>query len=87
MSRFRQGALASVLALVPLFLATACGDPEIGEECDDVGSPTECESGAICTNENGQSICRAACVEQEDCSPAYACNGVSGTNLKSCQPA
>jgi hypothetical protein len=34
-----------------------------------------------------QSICRAACVEQEDCPPAYACNGVSGTNLKSCQPA
>jgi hypothetical protein len=76
-----------MLVLLSLVLTTACGDPEIGEECDDVGSSTECEHGAICTQESGQAICRASCVEQEDCPPAYACNGVSGTNLKSCQPA
>jgi hypothetical protein len=87
MLRLRRGALASVFALCSLIVVTACGDPEIGEECDDVGSTIECEHGAICTNQNGQAICRARCVEQEDCPPAYACNGVSGTNLKSCQPA
>jgi hypothetical protein len=82
----RRGALASVLSPVALLLVTACGDPEVGEECDDAGSSTECEHGAICTNEDGRAICRASCLEQEDCPPGYACNGVSGTNLKSCQP-
>jgi hypothetical protein len=82
----RRGVLASALSSVALLLVTACGDPDIGEECDDAGSSTECEDGAICTNENGKAICRAGCVEQEDCPAGYACNGVSGTNLKSCQP-
>jgi hypothetical protein len=85
-SLLRRGALASALALLPLVLTTACGDPDIGEECDDAGSATECEHGAICTNENGKAICRASCVEQEDCPRFYSCNGVAGTNLKSCQP-
>lgn len=87
MPRLRRAALAGVFALASVFLVTACGDPEIGEECDDPGSSIECEHGAVCTTQHGQSICRARCVEQEDCPPAYACNGVTGTNLKSCQPA
>jgi len=86
MPPFRRGALASAFVFVPLLLVTACGDPELGEECDDPGSSIECEHGAICTSEHGRAFCRARCVEQEDCPPAYACNGVSGTNLKSCQP-
>jgi hypothetical protein len=85
-SQVRRRAAGSALALASLLLVTACGDPEVGEECDDVGSSTECEDGAICTNQNGESICRASCMEQEDCPRGFACNGVSGTNLKSCQP-
>jgi hypothetical protein len=52
---FRGFALA--IALVG---SIACGDAEIGEECDDVGST--------------------------DCPETHACNGISGTNQKSCQP-
>jgi hypothetical protein len=75
-----------VLAVASLFLVTACGDPEVGEECEEVGSASECEDGAVCTNTGGERICRARCTEQEQCPPGYACNGVSGTNSKSCQP-
>jgi hypothetical protein len=83
---FHRCSLASLLAAAALLLVTACGDPEVGEECDDAGSSTECEDGAICTNEAGKAICRAHCVEQEECPPGFSCNGVSGTNVKSCQP-
>jgi hypothetical protein len=82
----RQSVLAGLLALSASFLATACGDPEVGDECEDVGQPGECEDGAVCTNHGDKAVCRAPCVEQEDCGPGFSCNGVSGTNVKSCQP-
>ena len=79
--RTRWSLLAALLLAVP-----ACGESEIGEECDTAGSQDDCEGGALCTNEGGGAVCRALCAEQDDCPPGHACNGVSGTNLKSCQP-
>jgi hypothetical protein len=76
--------LAWVLAATSLTLG--CGESEIGEECDEAGSTDECVDGAICTNTGEDAVCRALCVEQEDCKGGEACNGVSGSNLKSCQP-
>jgi hypothetical protein len=73
------------LALVLLLLA-GCASAKIGEECDEVGESDECEDGAICTNEASGGICRAVCVETADCAAGHTCNGVSGTNVKSCQP-
>lgn len=81
-----RSAFASALVTVFVVFASACGDPEVGEECDDVGSSTECEDGAVCTNEGGGAICRARCADQENCPPGFSCNGVEGTNVKSCQP-
>lgn len=67
-------------------LLGGCGSAEIGEECDDIGKADECEDGAICTNEASGGVCRAVCAETTDCPANHTCNGVSGTNVKSCQP-
>ncbi|HKY34511.1 MAG TPA: hypothetical protein VJN18_01115 [Polyangiaceae bacterium] len=81
--RARGGSLRSLA--FALSLLVGCSS-EIGEECDDVGQSDECEDGAICTNEEGGGICRAICAETADCPANHTCNGVSGTNIKSCQP-
>jgi hypothetical protein len=73
--------LAMVLALV-----VGCGSAEIGEECEDIGESDECVDGAICTNETSGGVCRATCTETVSCPSGHTCNGVSGTNVKSCQP-
>ena len=75
--------LSPIVALVG---AIACGDAEIGEECDDVGSTDECEDGAICTNEGGGAVCRKLCLDNAECGESMECNGISGSNRKSCQP-
>jgi hypothetical protein len=77
-----------VRALAPfgLLFFVACGDADIGEECDETGDTDECVDGAVCTNDGEGAVCRALCVEQEDCPDDEACNGISGTSLKSCQP-
>jgi hypothetical protein len=75
---------AATLMLV--FGAIGCGDAEIGDECDRPGQRDDCEDGALCTNEGRGPICRALCAEQGDCPPGHGCNGVSGTNQKTCQP-
>lgn len=59
---------------------------DIGEECEDTGSSDECVDGAICTNEEGGPVCREVCDADEDCASDEHCNGVAGTNIKSCQP-
>jgi hypothetical protein len=82
MKRAFLGSMAMVLAALTL----ACGSAEVGEECDEAGSTDECEDGAICTNEESGAVCRALCKETEECPAQHACNGVSGSNLKSCQP-
>ncbi len=69
-----------------LICGAGCGTPELGEECDEPGDPDACEEGTLCTNEESGAVCRKLCREQEDCASDEACNGVSNTDLKSCQP-
>ena len=72
--------------LVILLLLAACSDGDVGEECDTSGSTDECVEGAICTNEGDVAACRQICTDQPDCPSGEACNGVCGSNIKSCQP-
>jgi hypothetical protein len=74
------------LVLMLSSLMLACGGSEVGEPCDEAGSTDECEDGAICTNEESGAVCRLQCKETHECPAQHACNGVSGSNLKSCQP-
>ena len=80
--------MTRTLALALFLLALGCGGADVGEECDEAGKTDECVDGAVCTNEEGdRSRCRLLCKDKVDCSDGHDCNGVSGTNLKSCQPA
>jgi len=68
-------------------LLIACGEGEVGDPCDEAGSEDECVDGAICTNEaGGDNVCREICEDQDDCPAGYSCNGIEGSNKKSCQP-
>jgi len=86
----RRPFLVRALAPLALLLSVACSDGDIGEECGEAGDTDECVDGAICTNEGDDegegAVCRALCEEHEDCADDERCNGVSQTNLKSCQP-
>jgi hypothetical protein len=75
-------------AVVAALLIGCGGEGEIGDECDESGqTEDECVDGAICTNESDDAnTCRKLCTEQEDCDAGENCNGISGSNLKSCQP-
>ena len=78
-----------VIAILLTCLAggsATCGSPGLGEECDEAGSTDACEDGLVCTNESGKNSCRQLCTDQAQCAAGLSCNGVSGTNLKSCQP-
>lgn len=67
--------------------ACASSAPDVGEKCDKAGDVAACVDTALCTNESsGALTCRKRCTVQTDCASTEACNGVSGTNLKSCQP-
>ena len=75
------------LVALACVLGCACGGAEIGESCDEPGSTDECVDDAVCTNEESDaSRCRELCEEHEDCPEAHSCNGISGSDLKSCQP-
>ena len=77
--------LCILLLLAPL----GCGSAEVGEECDEVGDTDECEDGAICTNlstEEDPGICLWLCENDDECAADEACNGIAGSNRKSCQP-
>lgn len=76
------------LAVLVLLLPLGCGSAEVGEDCDDVGDDDECEEGAICTNlgNSPDGVCLWLCEKDDQCPPDHECNGVSGTNAKSCQP-
>ena len=72
---------------VTALTVAACGPAAIGEECEDVGHAQECEDDALCTNEaDGTATCRALCFDDTACGADHKCNGVSGTNFKTCQP-
>ncbi|MBM4344294.1 MAG: hypothetical protein FJ100_13070 [Deltaproteobacteria bacterium] len=77
------------LLLWAALLTGACAsEGQVGDSCGAAGkSAGECASGAICTNTSGgKNYCRKVCTEQKDCAATEACNGVSGSSTKSCQP-
>ena len=70
-----------------LILCIGCGRAATGEKCDTSGDPDECVDEAICTKEdNGATTCRKRCTDDSQCAMTEKCNGVSATNIKSCQP-
>ena len=75
------------LLIIAALILTACGnDGGVGDPCDDAGSRDECEDGAICTNEDGgDASCRVICSDHGDCASDERCNGVEGSDTKSCQ--
>jgi len=75
----------AILGFLTLGFA-ACGSADIGESCDVPGSTDGCVENAICTNEDGRSACRLLCDESADCPAQHKCNGITGTDRKSCQP-
>jgi hypothetical protein len=78
--------LPRALALLLLLGTFGCsGEAELGEECDTSGSTDECVSNAICSDDAGGRRCRRICKDDAECAASEACNGVSGTNIKSCQ--
>ncbi|MBI5508102.1 MAG: hypothetical protein HY903_05055 [Deltaproteobacteria bacterium] len=81
-----RGILLVSFAVLSLCAPGCGGAAEIGEKCDQSGSRDECVDGAICTNGTSGSFCRKVCAAQTDCSATEACNGVSGSSEKSCQP-
>lgn len=77
----------SILFPVALLALTSCGSPKIGESCKTAGDSAACESGAMCTNNSGGgNTCFKVCTADSECATTEQCNGVSGTNIKSCQP-
>jgi hypothetical protein len=75
-----------ILFLMVLLGTLACnGEAEIGEECDTTGSTDECTDGAVCSEDTGGRRCRRVCKDDAACASSEECNGVSGTNIKSCQ--
>jgi hypothetical protein len=68
-------------------LFVGCGRADTGEGCDKSGDEKECVDEAICTKDaTGASTCRKRCSDDSQCSSTEKCNGVSATNIKSCQP-
>jgi len=72
--------------MIMFCFSIGCGAAEIGEACDTSGSVDECVEGAICCAEAGQQSCYKICTDQTECSATESCNGVAGSNIKSCQP-
>ena len=65
----------------------ACASAEVGDACETSGSTDECVDGAVCTQiSSGDNVCRKSCAGDDDCAADEACNGISGTPMKSCQP-
>ena len=78
--------ICSLLLTLPLLGALACigcGKAGNGEECN---SMNDCDDGLVCTTDWTGRRCRVLCATQDQCPTGFACNGVEGTNVKSCQP-
>ena len=73
------------LALLLVTLAAGCAG-DIGEACDKSGAENECVDEAICTSTATGTFCLKRCTDDLDCAANEQCNGVSGSNIKSCQP-
>lgn len=54
--------------------------------CSVEGSTTECPGGTVCSNHSNILLCAPTCQTKEDCRADYECNGLSGSEEKSCRP-
>jgi hypothetical protein len=76
------------MCILGILLTLGCGGGGGGGGCSTPGSTSECGSGDICSNIQGDgNQCRPLCTIQAECSAGENCNGIANTNLKSCQPA
>ncbi|MEY3012482.1 MAG: hypothetical protein RIT45_1217 [Pseudomonadota bacterium] len=79
--------IRTLLTLAATVALVGCASAEIGDSCDTSGSAGECVDGAICTQiSDGNNVCRATCTADTDCGTNEQCNGVGGSNKKTCQP-
>lgn len=82
----RIARLLGLAALALALVALGCS-ADVGASCDTPGSLDECVDGAVCTNESGgANTCRLLCADDADCPVGHNCNGLTGTQIKSCQP-
>jgi hypothetical protein len=83
--RLTKLVFAGLLLAIPAAVA-ACGKNSLGDPCEHLADPDECEDGSICAKElNGENVCLKVCASDADCSSDRACNGVTSTNVKACR--
>lgn len=78
------------LGIFVALVAIACGNGDIGEDCDEEGHVGgECVSGAVCgrkdTPTSGDLVCLKQCSSFADCGAGETCSAVSGTSLRGCR--
>lgn len=54
--------------------------------CSTPGSENECPGGTLCSTHNNQQLCAPVCQTKAECRADYECNGVTGTDKKTCRP-
>jgi hypothetical protein len=54
--------------------------------CTTEGADKACGTGSVCSRSGERLLCAATCETKADCREGYECNGVTGSNLKSCRP-
>jgi hypothetical protein len=84
----KTSTLTRLLFITTVLALAACGSGgKVGDACATAGAMAdECGDGAVCTQEGTALVCAKLCAQQSDCASTEACNGVSGSDLKSCQP-
>lgn len=55
------------------------------QSCTQEGVQGGCPEDTVCATQLGSLLCSPVCEEQDDCRESYACNGVSGSDVKACQ--
>ncbi|MDH5719009.1 MAG: hypothetical protein OEZ13_00155 [Spirochaetia bacterium] len=78
--------LTVLAAMLTIFFITVSCANDVGETCESLGSSDECVDEGVCGDYDGILQCLQVCTADADCSSTEACNGVSGTNIKGCQP-
>ncbi|RKH62700.1 hypothetical protein D7V93_09745 [Corallococcus llansteffanensis] len=55
------------------------------QECEQEGVRGGCPEDTVCATQLGTLLCSPVCDSQDDCRDSYACNGISGTDIKACR--
>lgn len=54
--------------------------------CAMLGSEQDCPGGTVCSPHNNQQLCAPICETKAECRADYECNGITGSDKKSCRP-